>query len=55
MSATHDQHKMVKLTPANCRAVDGKARRKSKKFRIKVSRASVANEAIEIGIKHVKV
>ncbi len=54
MSLSHNRRAMIKLTPKNELAVDGIAAKKTKAYRIKVSRAAVANEAIEIGIKHIK-
>lgn len=54
MSKSHDARAMVKLTPENQSAVDRVAAKKKKAFRITVSRAHVANQAIEIGIKHIK-
>ncbi len=53
MSRPHDKLKTVKLTPANTAKVDRVARRKTKILRIPISRAAVANQAIEIGIKHI--
>lgn len=54
MSAKHDMRATIKLTPDNCRGVDRKARELKRKLRVKFSRASVANSAIAIGIKHLK-
>lgn len=55
MSAVHNKLKTVKMTPANTQAVDRVAKRKTKTLRIPVSRTVVANQAIEIGIKHLDV
>lgn len=52
MSKSHDKRAMVKLSPNNHVAVDRIAKRKTKILRIPVSRTVVANQAIEIGIKH---
>jgi len=54
MSKSHDARAMVKLTPQNQSAVDRVAAAKTKRHRIFVSRTTMANQAIEIGIKHIK-
>lgn len=51
MSATHNRLATLKLTDENRDACDARAELEAKAFRIPVSRARVANEAIAIGIK----
>lgn len=52
MSAEYNKLKTVKMTIANTKSVDRVAKRKTKTLRIPVSRTVIANQAIEIGIKH---
>lgn len=52
MSKSHDQLATVKLTAANTKAVDRRAKVEAKIFKIKVSRATMANKAVAVGIKH---
>ena len=51
MSESHNKRTMVKLTPKNAKSIKTRAKLESKVYRRKISVASVANEAVEIGIK----